>query len=90
MTRAQGLATARVGEKRCPPGVQKTIVTQMGEKRCPVVLPGMGRARCPTLGKIKASGSNREYWPMWIPGSGRCSRLSDSSGYTTVSRLRVF
>ena len=30
----------------------------MGEKRCPVVLPSMGRATCPTLGKIKASASN--------------------------------
>ena len=39
------------GEKRCPPA-------RMGEKRCPVVLPGMGRARCPTLGKIKESASN--------------------------------
>ena len=46
------------GEKRCPPGVQKTTATRMGEKRCPVVLPSIGRARCPTLGKIKASTSN--------------------------------
>ena len=38
--------------------VQKTTAARMGEKRCPVVLPGMGRARCPTLGKIKASASN--------------------------------
>ena len=45
-------------EKRCPSGVQKMTSTRMGEKRCPVVLPGMGRARCPTLGKIKASASN--------------------------------
>ena len=58
MTRAQGLATAWVGEKRCPPGVQKMTTARMGEKSCPVVLPGMGRARCPTLGKIKASASN--------------------------------
>ena len=46
------------GEKRCPPGVQKMTAARMGEKRCPVILPGMGRARCPTLGKIKASASN--------------------------------
>ena len=39
-------------------GVQKTTAARMGEKRCPVVLPGMGRARYPTLGKIKASASN--------------------------------
>ena len=25
-------------------------------------------------------GNHGEYWLMWIPGSGRCSRLSDSSG----------
>ena len=49
---------AQVGEKRCPPGVQKMTAARMGEKRCLVVLPGMGRARCPTLGKIKASASN--------------------------------
>ena len=46
------------GEKRCPPWVKKTTAARMREKRCPVVLPGMGRARCPTLGKIKASASN--------------------------------
>ena len=39
-------------------GRQKTTAARMGEKRCPVVLLGMGRARCPTLGKIKASTSN--------------------------------
>ena len=60
MTRAQGLATARVGEKTCPPGVQKTTAARMGEKRCPVVLPGMGRARCPRPGKIKASPQGSE------------------------------
>ena len=53
-----GLATGRVGEKRCPPRVQKTTTARMGEKRFPVVLPSMGRARCPTLGKIKARASN--------------------------------
>ena len=46
------------GKQNAMTGVQKTTATQMGEKRCPVVLPGMGRARCPTLGKIKASASN--------------------------------
>ena len=40
------------------PRVQKTTAARMGEKRCPVVLPSIGRARCPTLGKIKASASN--------------------------------
>ena len=46
------------GEEVSPPGVQKTTAARMGEKRCLVVLPGMRRARCPTLGKIKASASN--------------------------------
>ena len=41
-------------------GVQKTTAARIGEKRCPVVLPSMGRARCPTLGKIKASPQGSE------------------------------
>ena len=45
------------GEEVFPRG-SETTAAHMGEKRCPVVLPGMGRARCPTLGKIKASASN--------------------------------
>ena len=35
----------------------------MGEKRCPIVLPGMGRATCPTLGKIKGKRKQRESTP---------------------------
>ena len=46
------------GKQDAMPGVQKTTAVRIGEKRCPVVLPGMGRARCPTLGKIKSSASN--------------------------------
>ena len=40
------------GGEEVSPRVQKTTTTRMGEKRCPVVLPCMGRARCPTQGKI--------------------------------------
>ena len=46
------------GEEVSPREIEDDCSTD-GEKRCPVVLPGMRRARCPTLGKIKASVSNR-------------------------------
>ena len=44
-------------EEVSPRGSEDDCSTD-GAKRCPVVLPGMGRTRCPTLGKIKASASN--------------------------------
>ena len=34
-------------------------------------------------------GSHGECWLVWLPGSGRCLRLWDSSGCTIVVRLRV-
>ena len=45
------------GEEVSPRGSKDDCSTE-GGKRCSVVLPGMGRARCSTLGKIKASASN--------------------------------
>ena len=46
------------GGEEVSPRSSEDNAARMGEKRCPVVLPSMGRARCPTLGKIKASASN--------------------------------
>ena len=45
------------GEEVSPRGLEDDCSTNRGEE-VPLVLPGMGRARCPTLGKIKASASN--------------------------------
>ena len=45
------------GEEVSPRGSEDDCSTDGGEE-VPIVLPGMGRARCPTLGKIKASASN--------------------------------
>ena len=46
----------------------------------------------PDMANVVADALNRshkECWLVWLPDSGRCSRLSDSSGCTTWVRLRV-
>ena len=48
------------GEEVSPRETEDDCSTD-GEKRCPVVLPCMRRARCPTLGKIKASQATGVY-----------------------------
>ena len=47
MTRAQRLATAWVGEKRCPLRVQKIATTEVGEKRCPPSTAWYGKGKLP-------------------------------------------